>query len=302
MDIFEYDTIQALLGYCPRQNDGLPIIYLQVSKIMTQDLDIFFYVPKFTSSDKTYNVIYQENPLLQRSIPDCYGKVIVVGKGENPIHKTNRHLEKSIHGFYLDHQRYVNLDFQDKLEYDYFLETPPLESFPVMSVFVVAGIHYFVLISQCSFEVFTLEDKQPTLLVSNYDAELSKLSPTLHLFIKQWQGIDSANQQRFMTQSAYYKKTFVAAIWENRLFWLGTMSSRGSCSLQTSLSGNILLSQRLLRSFQLPTLPCKKILMMEHKHINKVVKKEKTSQDKKDCYRFYYYQETNFRIVHLKIS
>lgn len=302
MDIFDYDSIRALLGYCPRHQDGSPIIYLRVSKIPTQDLDLYFYLPKFTTSDKTYDVIYQEIPTLQRSMPNCYGKIIVVGKGENPLHKNNRHLEKAIHGFYLDHQFYPDADFQDKLNYEYYLETPPLESFPVMSVFVVAGIHYFVLICEGSFEVFTLDDKQPTLLVSNLDTGLSKLSPALHLFVEQWRGIDVANQQRFMTQSAYYKKNFVAAIWENRLFWLGVMSSRGSCSLQTSLSGDILSSQRLLRSFQLPTLPCDKILKMVSKSVNKLAKKKKNSQDKQDCYRFYYHKETNFHIARLKTS
>lgn len=295
MYINNLDNIRALLGYCPTGLAGTPLIYLKQNILQLQDLDIYCYhiqiktdlSPELSSEQNTFiTTIYKENPSLQRSAPSSYLKIIVVSKGDSPYTKSNRHLEKYIHGFYLDHQINQTTDFQDDLDFDYYVETPPLEDFPVLSVFVASGCNYFVLLHSGCFQICTLDEKHnPTIVLSTFNLECDQL---LTLFLEQWKGIDNIHRQRIIMQCAYYKKSFIAAIWENRLFWIGIMTSRGACSVETSLSGDILSSQRLLRSVSLPTLPCRKIT--HHK---------KTSHS---GYRFYYSNHSNFHIANIQLS
>lgn len=292
MYINEIGNIQELLGYCPVGTAGAPLIFLEQYVIQLQDLEIYCYHVKTSllsespSEQKPSTAeIYKDNLHLQRSVPSPYLKIIVVSKGDDPYTKRNRHLEKAIHGFYLDHQINQNTDFQDSLVFDYYIETPPLDDIPVLSVFVASGCNYFVLISSIYFQIFTLDEKHnPTVILSTCESECTRL---LTLFLEQWKGIDNIHRQRIIMQCAYYKKSFIASIWEQRLFWIGMMTSRGGCSIETSLSGDILSSQRLLRSVNLPTLPCEKITQDKKKHSG---------------YRFYYSSQSNFHIANIQQS
>ena len=249
--IKDTDSIHNILGNCPTDLKGNPLVYLKHVEIILEGHTCHIYQSKVIAynsngvrspdemldiEDYSIEHTYKLFTNLYRQIPSPFLVCIVTVPHGNPLLKQDIIQKKIIHGFYLDHATESSSSSKELGNFDNVLVTQPIKNYVLVSAFIFNSQTYLV--------VATLHDF--TLLSYNRDMGMSvivmpseDLNNIVDIFKTQWSKLSSSNQQKSIMNFAYYHQTIVGSLTEGKIRWISIVRNRGGCSSDTTISGYI---------------------------------------------------------------
>lgn len=296
--INDVGAIGNLLGICPLDNNGKPLVYLDSMKTNLEDHPIYLYRVKVVpynrdgirttqldsvvenfNTDHTFNLY----PNLHRQVPTPYTVIVITTPDGSPHSKKDVILKKISHGFYLNYGRMT--DLTKKPPHNSILITKRIENYLAISAFVFNSQSYFVLSTTSGVCLF----RAPKPYLSTY-SELITFGTTDNvpdIFITQWNTLSRSNQEKLLMNFSYYHQTIIGSLVESSIQWISIMRNRGACSSDTTLTGYLTRSLDTLKKIGLTTIEFQQVA------------KKTDLQDKSGSMAFYLKDEVTTMIRYL---